>query len=81
MHTANERLATIWPMMIMHAVIDFGGGLRHIAMGGESQIAAPNSTLAGAIGAIIVSLPLLLYGLFILHKAAPFENPGNRVSP
>jgi membrane protease YdiL (CAAX protease family) len=70
------RNNSIWPMMIMHAVIDFGGGLRHIAAGGESQIAVPNSTIAGAVGAIIVSLPLLLYGLFILRKVTPFENPG-----
>jgi membrane protease YdiL (CAAX protease family) len=75
------RNNSIWPMIIMHAAIDFGGGLRHIAVGGDSQITVSNSTIAGAVGAIIVSLPLLLYGLFILRKVAPFENSGNSVSP
>ena len=69
------RNNSIWPMMIMHAAIDFGGGLRHVAAGGD-QIAVANNTVAGAIASIIISLPLLLYGLFILRKVAPFENPG-----
>lgn len=65
------RNNSIWPMIIMHAVIDFGGGLRHIAVGGGSQTAVANSTVTNAVGTLIVTLPLLLYGLFILREVSP----------
>jgi membrane protease YdiL (CAAX protease family) len=71
------RNNSIWPMIIMHAVIDFGGGLRHIAVGGGSQTAVANSTVMNAAGTLIITLPLLVYGLFVLRKASPFENPGS----
>jgi uncharacterized protein len=67
------RNNAIWPVMLMHAVIDFGGGLRHIAVeSGQSAIA--NNTLAQALSALVITLPLFLYGLFILRKVAPDEN-------
>jgi hypothetical protein len=62
--------------MVMHAAIDFGGGLRHIAVDEGVQTAVANNTITQAVSALIISLPLLLYGLFILRKVAPFENPG-----
>jgi membrane protease YdiL (CAAX protease family) len=74
------RNNAIWPMMIMHAAIDFAGGLRHIAVGGGSQTDVANSTMTNAVIALIVTLPLFLYGLFILRKVAPFENPGHTES-
>jgi membrane protease YdiL (CAAX protease family) len=67
------RNNSIWPMIILHAIVDFGGGLRHIAAGGGGQTAVANSTVANAVGTLIVTLPLLLYGLFILRKVSPFE--------
>jgi membrane protease YdiL (CAAX protease family) len=71
------RNNSIWPMMIMHTAIDFAGGLRHIAVGGGTQTAVANSTAISAVSTLIVTLPLLLYGLFILRKVAPLENPGD----
>jgi membrane protease YdiL (CAAX protease family) len=72
------RNRTIWPMMIAHAAIDFGGGLRHISVGGGVEAAVANNTTAEALSTLIVSLPLLLYGLFILRKVAPLENRTTR---
>ena len=66
------RNNAIWPAILMHGVIDFGGGLRHIAVEG-SQIAVANNTLAQALGILVITLPLFLYGLFILRKVAPDE--------
>jgi membrane protease YdiL (CAAX protease family) len=71
------RNNSIWPMIIMHAAIDFVGGLRHIAVGGGSQTDVANSTMTNAVVALIITLPLFLYGLFILRKVAPFENPSH----
>jgi membrane protease YdiL (CAAX protease family) len=70
------RNGTIWPVMLVHAAIDFGGGLRHISVGGGTEAAVANNTAAAALGTLFVSLPLLLYGLFILRKVAPPEGPG-----
>jgi hypothetical protein len=39
-----------------------------------------NSTMTNAVIALIITLPLFLYGLFILRKVAPFENPGHTES-
>jgi hypothetical protein len=58
-------------VIIMHAMVDFGGGLRHLAVRGGSQTAVANSTVANAVATLIVTLPLLLYGLFILRKVSP----------
>jgi membrane protease YdiL (CAAX protease family) len=66
------RNNSIWPVIIMHAAIDIGGGLRHLAVSDSVQSAAPNNTLAAAaINMLIIALPLLLYGLFILRKVTP----------
>jgi membrane protease YdiL (CAAX protease family) len=70
------RNNSIWPVMILHALVDFGGGLRHIAVGGGNQAAAPNNTIEQAAVSLIITLPLLLHGLFILRKVAPSESPG-----
>jgi membrane protease YdiL (CAAX protease family) len=74
------RNNAIWPMTIMHAAIDFAGGLRHIAVGGGSQTDVATSTMTNAVIALIVTLPLFLYGMFILRKVAPFENPSHTES-
>jgi membrane protease YdiL (CAAX protease family) len=69
------RNNAIWPVMLMHAAVDFGGSLRHIAVEG-SQIAVANNTPTQAISALIITLPLFLYGLFVLRKVAPGEKSG-----
>jgi membrane protease YdiL (CAAX protease family) len=74
------RNNAIWPMIIMHAAIDFAGGLRHIAVDGGTQTAVANNIITKAVSTLIVSLPLFLYGVFILRKVAPIENPGHTAS-
>ena len=73
------RNNSIWPVMLMHAAVDLGGGLRHIAVEG-SQIAVANNTPAQAITALMITLPLFLYGLFILRKVAPDESLATQAS-
>jgi membrane protease YdiL (CAAX protease family) len=65
------RNNAIWPVIFMHAVIDFTGGLRHISIAGSDQIPAANNTLEAALLSLMISVPLLLYGLFILRKVEP----------
>lgn len=68
------RNNTIWPMILLHAAIDFGGGLRHIAVGGADQFPVTNNTPMEALATLcVIALPLLLYALFILRKVVPAE--------
>jgi membrane protease YdiL (CAAX protease family) len=62
------RNNSIWPVIIMHAAVDFAGGLRHISVGGNNQIPVANNTIDAALVSLVISIPLLLYGLFILRK-------------
>lgn len=65
------RNNSIWPVIIMHAAVDFAGGLRHISIGSGDQLPTANNTVEAALTSLIISLPLLLYGLFILQKVEP----------
>ncbi|MBN1876421.1 MAG: CPBP family intramembrane metalloprotease [Anaerolineae bacterium] len=67
------RNNSIWPVMVMHALVDMAGGLRHISVGGASQVPIANNTMAQVINTLIISVPLLLYGLFILRKVNPVK--------
>ncbi len=64
------RNRSIWPMMLVHAVFDFGGSLHELVPGGwprgMTEIAAGD-----ALVSVLVTLPLFLYGLFILRKVQP----------
>jgi membrane protease YdiL (CAAX protease family) len=62
------RNNSIWPIIIMHAAVDFAGGLRHISVGGGDQAPVANNTIEAALTSLVISIPLLLYGLFILRK-------------
>jgi membrane protease YdiL (CAAX protease family) len=70
------RNNSIWPIIVMHAAVDFAGGLRHISVGGGDQIPVANNTVEAAISSLITSIPLLLYGLFILRKVKPASRIG-----
>jgi len=73
------RNNAIWPVIIMHAAIDFGGDmLRDISIGDVAQTAAvTNSTFGEAAISILITLPLLLYGIFILRKVTSLTDAGN----
>jgi hypothetical protein len=67
------RNNSVWPVAIMHALIDMAGGLRHIAVGEAVQAAVANSTVAQAAVSLLITVPVFLYGLFILRKVPPHE--------
>ncbi len=66
------RNNSIWPVMILHGLIDFSGrDVNYLLVGGGEQIPMANTTLAGSLTTLLILLPLLLYGLFILRKVEP----------
>jgi len=71
------RNKSIWPMIIVHALVNMAGSLRHIAVGGAVQTAVADITIAQAIMSVVITLPLFLYGLFILRRVEPFADPGH----
>jgi len=65
------RSKTIWPMIVLHAAIDFFGQLQQIAIGGGSEAfnqAKASTNLQQALSSIVLSFIFLNYGLFILRK-------------
>jgi membrane protease YdiL (CAAX protease family) len=73
------RNRTIWPMIFLHAAVDWSGTIHEIAVGGGLRLTTPTITPENALINILITLPLLLYGLFILRKVEPasldLENP------
>jgi len=67
------RNNAIWPVMLMHALVDLAGGLRHISVEGAIHVPVPNGTWAQVVTSVVISMPLLLYGLFILRKVTPLR--------
>lgn len=65
------RNRTIWPMILLHAAVDWAATLREIAVGGGLRTTAPPISPANALVSILITLPLFLYGLFILRKVEP----------
>ena len=61
------RCKTIWPAILTHALFDMAGALQEISVGGTFQ-AFHDITLQVALVSIAFTLPLFLYGLFILRK-------------
>lgn len=65
------RNRTIWPMILLHAAIDWAGTLDEVAVGGGLRIVDSAISPANALVSILITLPLFLYGLFILRKVEP----------
>ncbi len=65
------RNRTIWPVILLHAAVDWAGTLDEIAIGGGLHKAAPPMLPEAALINILITLPLLLYGLYILRKVEP----------
>jgi len=68
------RSNSIWVVIMLHAVFDICGCLNEISTQstfGKTHAALPSELLTS----IILTLPLLLYGLFILRKIKPEKMP------
>lgn len=64
------RNKTIWPVIFSHALFDLCGNFNAIAVGGVfGQV--KETTPQEAVVAGLVTLPLMLYGLFLLRKMKP----------
>lgn len=73
------RNRSIWPMILLHAAIDWAGTLDEIAVGGGLRLTDPVITPNSAMISILITLPLFLYGLFLLRKVEPASLPLERV--
>lgn len=73
------RIKSIWPNIILHAIFNFGGSIKQISIGGGIQTTVPPLTVESALSSIIITLPLLFYGLFIIRKLAPINIQSNNV--
>lgn len=62
------RNESIIPIIIVHGIVDITGDLNEIAIGGGINRGLMTITLSSAVESVIIMLPLLLYGLFILRK-------------
>jgi hypothetical protein len=65
------RNRTIWPVILLHAAVDWAGTLDEVAVGGGLRAAAAPMSMNNALISILVTLPLFLYGLYILRKVEP----------
>jgi membrane protease YdiL (CAAX protease family) len=74
------RNNSIWPVIILHAVFNMCGSLNEIAPGGNFDFGRVyQPTWGDALSSIIVMLPLLIYGLFILRKVQPINQSSDRL--
>jgi len=65
------RNRAIWPMILLHAAVDWAATLREVSVGGGLRTLEPAMSLENAAISILITLPLFLYGLFILRKVEP----------
>lgn len=67
------RFGSIWPGIITHTLFDMMGTIDEIAVGNNftHHVLNTNYSINNAISTILVTLPLFLYGLFILRKVDP----------
>ncbi|MEN6460872.1 MAG: CPBP family intramembrane glutamic endopeptidase [Syntrophomonas sp.] len=68
------RTHSIWWMIFLHALFNFCGSIKEIAINGgiaASEIAKASTTLTNVVAVIVITLPLLIYGLIILRKVTP----------
>lgn len=65
------RNRTILPVILLHAAIDWAGTLDEVAVGGGLRTVMQPMSPENALINILITLPLLLYGLFILRKIDP----------
>ena len=69
------RNRTIVPVMLMHAVFDFAGALEEIAVGGGLFEHTYVVTWSSALTSVLITLPLFVYGMFLLRKVQHAQPP------
>lgn len=67
------RNKSIYPAMILHAIVDIFGSLKEIAINGGLNKTYFTMSVGDALGCIIITLPILIYALFIFRKVTPFD--------
>jgi membrane protease YdiL (CAAX protease family) len=72
------RNNSIWPVIFLHAVFNMCGNLNEVASGGNFDFGRVfQPTWGDALSSIIIMLPILIYGLFILRKVQVVNQPSN----
>lgn len=74
------RNCSIWPAIFLHAAVDWAATLPEIAVGGGLRTAPPPISLANAAVSVLITLPLLFYGLFILRRVEPDSRNLERIA-
>jgi membrane protease YdiL (CAAX protease family) len=74
------RNRAIWPMMLMHAAFNFAGNLQEIAVGGGLQTNVEPISAGNALVTILITLPLGLYGLYLLRNVEPISSEQDQAS-
>ena len=67
------RNKSIWPAIITHALFDLCGNFSDIAVGSDTFRQISDLTLQDALINILITLPMLIYGLIILRKVEPIQ--------
>jgi membrane protease YdiL (CAAX protease family) len=68
------RNKSVWPVVFSHALFDLCGNFEDIAVGSATFGQIHETTLQSALVAGLITLPLLIYGLFILRKVMPVQS-------
>lgn len=74
------RFGSLWPCIITHTLFDMMGTLDEIASKNifTGHVLNMNYSLENALTTILITLPLFLYGLFILRKVRPEFQTSNK---
>lgn len=72
------RNRAIWPVMVLHALFNLASHLNEIVIGGTLQPAVTVIGTSETLITILLTLPLGLYGLFLLRKVEPISNEVNK---
>ncbi|MBI9051083.1 MAG: CPBP family intramembrane metalloprotease [Anaerolineaceae bacterium] len=64
------RNRSIWPVIITHALFDIGANFTKIAVDSNFGV-VHQTTMTNSIISILISLPMLIYGLILLRKVQP----------
>jgi uncharacterized protein len=65
------RNRSIWPAALLHAAFDFVGAAKEISVGGKLFGEVYTISWESALTSILLTLPLFIYGLFIVRKVSP----------